>query len=373
MDKFGQLADCVDCVVIGAGVVGLAVARALALNGREVLIIEAASAFGTGSSSRSSEVIHAGMYYPPGSLKARFCVRGRELLYAYCAERGVAHRRLGKLIVATSEAQHAALAALQATASANGVDDLQWLTAAQARALEPALRCTAALHSPSTGIIDSHAFMLSLLGDAENAGAVLALHSQVVSITKNVDNKSLMLSVNSHNAATELSAKIVVNCAGLQACAIAAMLPGKATVPTPRYARGNYFSLSMRAPFSRLIYPLPDLGGLGVHLTLDLAGQGRFGPDVEWVDALEYGVNPARAEAFYAQIRAYWPALPDAALVPAYSGIRPKITGQGEPAADFLIQTEADHGVPGLVHLLGIESPGLTSSLAIAEHVASVV
>jgi L-2-hydroxyglutarate oxidase LhgO len=370
----------VDAVVVGAGVVGLAVARALAQSGREVLILECANAFGTATSSRSSEVVHAGMYYTSGSLKAQLCVRGRELLYAYCAERGVAHRRLGKLIVATNTAQYSELQRLQATARANGVHDVQWLSGAQASALEPELNCTAALLSPSTGIVDSHALMLSLLGDAENAGATLALNSRVLGLSDIAEDKSLVLSVSSGETAMQLSATTVVNCAGLDACRLA-FNAGRAkqdinnypnAAPTPFYAKGNYFSLRSRAPFSRLVYPVPEPGGLGVHLTLDMGGQARFGPDVEWVQEVEYSVNPARAAAFYSQIRAYWPALPDDSLQPAYSGIRPKIVGPGAPAADFLIQTEAQHGVAGWVNLLGIESPGLTASLALAEVVAAL-
>ncbi|MGY8627520.1 NAD(P)/FAD-dependent oxidoreductase [Chromobacterium violaceum] len=353
----------VECVVIGAGVVGLAVARALAQAGREVVIVEAEPAMGLHASSRNSEVIHAGLYYPAGSLKARLCVAGRDALYRYCAERAIPHRRLGKLIVASRESQLAKLAALEAQARANGVADIRRLTASEARALEPALDCAAALLSPSTGIVDSHALMLSLLADAEAAGAQLALASPVEGGEVTPDGVALRV------AGMALLAKRVVNAAGLFAPDVARAIAGLRadSIPQARYARGVYVSLQGRAPFSRLVYPLPEAGGLGSHLTLDLAGQARFGPDVEWVDGVDYRVDPARADAFYRAVRAWWPQLPDGALAPGYAGIRAKIAGPGEPDADFVIQGPAVHGAPGLVNLFGIESPGLTSCLAIAD------
>ncbi|MDZ5457278.1 NAD(P)/FAD-dependent oxidoreductase [Azohydromonas lata] len=366
--------DSVDTVVIGAGVVGLAVARELAQRGREVLILEGATAIGTGTSSRNSEVLHAGLYYPSGSLKALLCVRGRERLYAYCAEHGIGHRRCGKLIAATDDAQLGALRALQAQALANGVDDVQWLSAAQARALEPQVHALAALLSPSTGIVDSHALMLSLLGDAEAAGAMLALASPVLSAR--VGEGGIELQVGGEQPMT-LLARRVVNAAGHGAPALAARIDGLAPQHVPRAwaCKGHYFSLRGRSPFSRLVYPMHNSAGLGVHLTLDLGGQARFGPDTEWLDnadpaTFDYRVDESRIPAFETAIRHYWPALPDGALTPAYTGIRPKISGPGQPAADFRIDAAAQHGVPGLVNLFGIESPGLTACLALAEHAA---
>ena len=366
-----------DAVVIGAGVVGLAVARALAATGREVVILEAENAFGTITSARNSEVIHAGIYYPTGSLRAQLCVRGKQLLYAYCADHGVAHRRCGKLVVATEAAELPALQRLQATALANGVADLQWLTPDQASALEPALHSVGALLSPSTGIIDSHGLMLALLGDAERCGAVLALCSPVRGwrVTPN----GIELDVGDSagpDAAMTLRAGVVVNSAGLGAPALARRLAGldPAGVPRDHLAKGCYFTLPGRAPFSRLVYPAPGQSShLGVHLTLDLGGQARFGPSFEWVDQIDYSVSAAAADAFYAEVRRYWPALPDGALQPGYAGLRPKISGPGEPAADFRIDGPGRHGVPGLVNLYGIESPGLTSCLAIAEQVAALL
>ena len=363
----------IEAVVIGAGVVGLAVARALTLAGREVVILEAADAIGTGTSSRNSEVIHAGLYYPPGSLKARLCVHGKELLYAYCASRGVAHRRCGKLVVATEASQEPGLSALRERAEACGVHDLQWLDAAAARALEPALRCTAALLSPSTGIVDSHGLMLSLQGEAEAHGAMLALKSPLQRLRRVADGFELEVG---GDEPMQLHARAVVNSAGLHAVALAAGFEGLPPLQLPQahWARGHYFACPGKPAFSRLIYPMPDEAGLGVHVTLDLGGQMRFGPDVQWIPLAErgaedYRVDPARVAPFADAIRRYWPALPDAVLEPTYSGIRPKISGPGEPAADFVIQGPAQHGVPGLVNLLGIESPGLTASLAIAEAV----
>lgn len=358
----------VDCVVIGAGVVGLAVARALAQAGREVLILEAEAAIGTGTSSRNSEVIHAGIYYPQGSLKARLCVAGRDALYAFCESHGVPYRRCGKLIVATDDSQLAGLDALQAHALANGVDDLQRLDGTEVKALEPQLNAVAGLLSPSTGIVGSHALMLALQGDAEASGALLALLAPVEAVE--VMDHGLKLEVGGAEPMT-LLAKTLINCAGHAAPAIAARTKGlSAEMVPPRYfAKGSYFSLATATPFHHLVYPLPEPGGLGVHLTLDLGGQARFGPDVEWVDSLDYAMDESRADRFYAAIRRYWPALPDGALQPAYTGIRPKISGPGEPAADFRIDGPGQHGIAGLVNLFGIESPGLTAALAIAEDV----
>ena len=363
-------AEQVDTVVIGAGVVGLAVARALALQGREVMVLEAADAFGTGTSARNSEVIHAGIYYPAGSLKARLCVQGKQMLYDYCAERGIAHQRCGKLIVATSADQVDELRAIQQRAAANDVHDLRLLTRAEAQALEPSLQCHAALLSPSTGIVDSHGLMLSLLGDLEQAGGLLAANSEVKSLAALEDKAqaAIKMEVFGGEESTELIARQVVNAAGLHAPALGARTQGLDLrhVPQARFAKGNYFTLSGRAPFSRLIYPVPEPGGLGVHLTLDLGGQAKFGPDVQWVDSPhDLEVDAARGNAFYAEVRRYWPELRDGALQPGYAGIRPKISAPGEPAADFVIQGPREHGVPGLVNLFGIESPGLTSCLAL--------
>ena len=363
----------VDAVVIGAGVVGLAVGRALALCGHEVLVLESENAIGTGTSSRNSEVIHAGIYYPAGSLKARLCVQGKQMLYAYCAERGVSHKQLGKLIVATSPEQVLALDGIMAKAAANGVHDLQKLTAAQAQALEPALSCEAALLSPSTGVIDSHGYMLALQGDMENAGGLLALVSPVQHIGLKHGTASHPIRVTTQDG-TELACKELVNAAGLSAVAMAERMEGldKSLLPQAHYAKGNYFTLAGKAPFSRLIYPVPEKAGLGVHLTLDLGGQAKFGPDVQWVDdPTDLQVDPRRGDAFYAEVRRYWPALQDGALQPGYAGMRPKINAPHEAAADFMIQGPAEHGVPGLVNLLGIESPGLTSSLAMADEVCA--
>jgi L-2-hydroxyglutarate oxidase LhgO len=357
----------VDCVVIGAGVVGLAIARALAQSGREVLVAEATEAIGTGTSSRNSEVIHAGIYYPAGSLKARLCVRGKHLLYAYCAERAIPHKRLGKLIVATDREQAAQLEGIAQRARANGVDDLQYISGEDAMRLEPALQCTAALVSPSTGIVDSHALMLSFQGDAENAGAQCVFHTPLVSGRVRPEG-GFDLQFGGDEAMT-LTCNVLINSAGLQAPALARRIDGvpPASIPTDYLCKGSYFTLSGRAPFSRLIYPVPQHAGLGVHLTLDMGGQAKFGPDTEWVGTEDYTLDPARADVFYEAVRSYWPALPDNALAPGYTGIRPKISGPHEPAADFVIAGPAVHGVPGLANLFGIESPGLTSSLALAE------
>jgi len=367
--------DTVDAVVVGAGVVGLAVGRALAQRGLETLVLERENAIGTGVSSRNSEVIHAGIYYPEGSLKARLCVRGKQLLYALCESHGIAHRRCGKLIVATDAAQLAGLKALADKAARNGVDDLRWLSGEQARALEPALACEAALLSPSTGIVDSHGLMLALQGDLERAGGAVGLASTVQAIVASAGGH--VLRVQSEGVEMELQARIVVNAAGLWAPAVATATEGLDArfAPQAHFSKGCYFSLAGRAPFGRLVYPLPQDAWLGVHLTLDLGGQARFGPDAQWLPdgtdpaAIDYQVDAARAEAFYADVRRYWPGLPDGALQPAYSGVRPKIHGPDQPAPDFRIDGPGAHGIAGLVNLLGIESPGLTSSLAIADEV----
>jgi L-2-hydroxyglutarate oxidase LhgO len=365
--------DRVECVVVGAGIVGLAVARALALAGREVVILEAEDAIGTHTSSRNSEVIHAGIYYPKGSLKARACVRGRGLLYDYCASHGVPHRRCGKLIVATADSQVGELQSIQGKAHENGVTDVVEVSAAEAMRMEPALRCVAALHSPSTGIVDSHALMLAYLGDAEAAGAMLGLKSTLEKAA--FTGKDFELQVRE----TSIKTAMLVNSAGLRAPSVARLIDGypSGKAPPELYAKGNYYSLAGRPPFSRLVYPVPEPGGLGVHVTLDMGGQARFGPDVEWVERIgregDYAVDPRRADRFYAAIRRYWPGLPDGALAPGYAGIRPKISAPGAPAADFFIQGPAEHGLPGLVNLFGIESPGLTASLALADDVVELL
>ena len=365
--------ESVDAVVIGAGVVGLAVARSLAVAGREVLVVEAADAIGTETSSRNSEVIHAGIYYPHGSLKARLCVAGKKALYAYCGERGITAKALGKLIVAIDEEQIGTLEGLRQFAERNGVLDLTWIDDAELERLEPQVRGVAALLSPSSGIVDSHALMLSYQGDLENAGGVVAFESPVGG--GEVTEEGVRLLVGGAES-IEIVARTVVNAAGLWAPALAERFEGfpRKHVPRAYFARGVYFSLSgVRRPFQRLIYPVPEPGGLGIHATIDLAGQVRFGPDVEWVEHPSYEVDPGRAARFYAAIRTYWPALPDGALEPAYAGVRPKITGPDEPAGDFIIQGPRDHGCPGLVNLFGIESPGLTSSLAIGDYVAAML
>ena len=370
--SFGSALDRIEVVVVGAGVIGLAVGRALALAGREVLVLERERQFGTGTSSRNSEVIHAGLYYRTGSLKARLCVAGRRQLYDYCAQHGVPHRRLGKLVVATRESQREALAAIHAQAMANDVEGCALIAAAEARALEPELACVAALHSTETGIVDSHQLMLALLGDLQAAGGLLACATPF----ERAERRGPGWVVHTGGEAPfALAADWIVNAAGLHAQEVAAHIESLPVEQIPRrfLARGCYFQLAGRAPFARLIYPVPVPGGLGVHLTLDLGGQARFGPDVEWVDAIDYSVDPRRADAFYAEVRAYWPRLPDESLAPAYAGIRPKLSGPGEPAADFVIAGPASHGVPGLVNLFGIESPGLTACLAIGDRVAGLL
>src|SRR5919109_2212610 len=349
----------VDAVVVGAGVVGLGIARELAVAGREVIVLEAEDAIGTHTSSRNSEVIHAGIYYPKGSLKARACVAGKQLLYEYCASHGVPHRRCGKLIVATDEKQLVPLGAIRSKAHANGVADVDWIAKDEVAHLEPELFCMGALLSPSTGIIDSHALMLAYLGDAEAAGAMLALKSPLERAIVTADGFELRVT-----GADPIACAVLVNSAGLHAPSVAKRIEGYPAELAPRelYAKGNYYSLTRRSPFSRLIYPVPEPGGPGVHVTLDLAGQARFGPDVEWVERIDYQVDPQRGDRFYAALRRYWPGLPDGALAPGYAGIRPKTAGPTEPAPDFEIQGPRKHGVPGLVHLYGIESPRLTAS-----------
>ncbi|KAF6251828.1 FAD dependent oxidoreductase [Scenedesmus sp. NREL 46B-D3] len=419
--------DVVDCVVVGAGVIGLACARAAAQAGLEVVLVEQEGSYGTATSSRHSEVIHAGIYYPTGSLKARFCVQGKQLLYEYCRAKEIPHNNIGKLIVAANEQQLPQLKQLKTFAAANGVADLQLLSGSEATAAEPELRAAAALLSPSTGILDSHAYMAALLADAEAAGAVLATHCRVLGVrpvpgmhstvssssisdsghraaevsqqaastsagnsscsssrgnessstssTWRTPRHGLLLDVQDTSSGTvsQLVTRWLINAAGLHAQALPVAGMPSSAVPRQYLAKGNYFTLTQRAPFTRLIYPLPEDGGLGVHLTLDLAGQAKFGPDVEWVDAVDYSVDPAHAASFYPSIRRYWPGLPDGALLPGYSGVRPKISGPEQPAADFVLAGEGQHGVQGLVCLYGIESPGLTSSLALAEEVLRMI
>jgi L-2-hydroxyglutarate oxidase LhgO len=358
-----------DTLVIGAGVVGLAIARALALRGHSVVVAEKAGGIGTGVSSRNSEVIHGGMYYPFGSLRARHCVAGRRMLYAFLESHGVPHRRTGKLIVATTEPERAKIEAIHAQGVANGVEGLTLLTGDEARALEPQLACVAAILSPETGIVDSHGLMLALLGDIEAGGGAVAFGTPVERLAPASSGwEAHFGGVDPGSAPFDA----VVNAASFGAQSIARVTEGYPAERVPRlvHAKGNYFGCLGRPAFGRLIYPAPVEGGLGIHVTLDLAGRMRFGPDVQWVEGEDYDVDPTRAEAFYAAIRTYWPGLPDGALVPDYAGVRPKLTGPGEPAADFLVDGPADHGLPGLVHLFGIESPGLTSCLSLAEDVA---
>jgi L-2-hydroxyglutarate oxidase LhgO len=360
----------VAAVVVGAGVIGLACARALALRGIETIVIERHDGIGQETSSRNSEVIHAGLYYPAKSLKALLCTKGRRLLYEYCEARHIPFRRCGKLIVATRVDDEEKLGEILQQAHDNGVEDVTLMSATAVRAREPALRCVSALKSASTGILDSHAFMLALQADAESAGATIALNAVLERGAVSPDASTELL-VRSGNETMLLEADILVNAAGLSAPKVASLLEGfdAKNVPQTWFAKGNYYSLAGRAPFSSLIYPVPEAGGLGVHLTLDLGGQARFGPDVEWVDELEYSVDPERSNGFYAEVRKYWPDLPDGVLQPAYCGIRPKLAGPGNPNADFVIQGADIHGHKGLVNLFGIESPGLTASLAIADHV----
>jgi L-2-hydroxyglutarate oxidase LhgO len=361
-----------EILVIGAGVVGLACARALAVQGHSVIVAEREEGIGTGVSSRNSEVIHAGLYYPTGSLRARHCVEGRRRLYAYCASHGVPHRACGKLVVATTELERAKVEGIAEQARANGVKSTRMIEGPAARALEPNLACVAALLSERTGIVDSHALMLALQGDLEDAGGVLAFNARIERVTRN--HLGWEVTYGGEEPGT-LTVDAVVNAAGLGAQAVARATDAYPAERVPRlvFGKGNYFGCTGRPAFSRLIYPAPVEGGLGTHLTLDLAGRMRFGPDVEWVDDEVYDVDPRRSESFYAAIRRYWPGLPDGALVPDYAGIRPKLTGPGEKAADFVIDGPGEHGLPGLVHLFGIESPGLTAALSIAEDVAARV
>lgn len=366
------MAEKVDCIVIGAGVIGLAIARELAMAGREVVILEAESAIGTHTSSRNSGVIHAGIMYPIGSLKARVCVDGKKMLYRYCAEHGVGFKRTGKLLVATEDSQIETVHKLKANAAAINMPDLEYLDHDEAVAREPALRCRAALWSPTTGIIDAHELMLAYQGDAEDHGAAIAFTSTVEG--GHIDANGITLRVGG-SAATEVTCKTLVNSAGLGAQTVATAIQGipPETIPELRLAKGNYFVLAGKSPFATLVYPVPGQFGLGVHITLDMAGQTRFGPDVEWVDEIDYRVDESRAASFYEAIRRYWPDLPDGALLPGFAGVRPKLSEQRATLVDFVVQGEADHGVPGLVNLYGIESPGLTASLAIARHVAAII
>lgn len=378
----------VDTVVIGAGVVGLAVARALALSGREVMVIEKEVAVGQGVSSRNSEVVHGGLYYPTGSLKAKLCVRGKELLYAYCAKRGLPYQQCGKLIVATDASQMEKLAKIEAQAAANGVP-VQRLSSAQAKAIEPELECLAALLSPTTGIVSAHDLMTALQGDLENAGGMVALATQVESVRFFKGNEApsgVLIAQSAMESGAnaeqiELGFHHLINATGLYAPLLARRFEGLQSehIPPAHFAKGNYYSLAGKAPFKHLIYPIPEAAGLGVHLTLDLGGQAKFGPDVQWLeginspDDIDYSVDPRRADGFYAEVRKYWPGLRDGQLTPSYSGVRPKITAPHEAAADFVIQGQATHGFRGLVNLFGIESPGLTSCMAIGEEVAEMI
>ena len=357
-------------LVIGAGVIGLVTARAAALAGYEVVVAEAANAIGTGISSRNSEVIHAGMYYPTGSLRGRHCVQGRRMLYDYCASHGVPHRKCGKLIVATDAAEQVKVESIHAQGLRNGVEGLRMIDAAEARGLEPALSCTGALLSPETGIIDAHGYMLALRGDLEDGGGRIAFKTPVEQLSRADERWRVGFG---GKEAGSIAVDAVVNAAGLGAQTVATRTEGYPAerVPPLVLCKGNYFSYAGRPVFSRLIYPVPVDGGIGIHITLDLAGRMRFGPDVEWLEREDYAVDPKRADAFYARIRSYWPGLPDNALMPAYCGIRPKLSGPGVPQQDFLIEGPLQHGLPGLVHLFGIESPGLTSSLSLAEEVVS--
>lgn len=363
------MSEAIDAIVVGAGVVGLAIGRALARGGLEVIVLEKNQAIGTETSSRSSEVIHAGIYYTPGSLKAHFCVQGRDRLYAYCREKGVEHRRCGKVIVAVSDLQERKLESLDATARANGVTDLRWLDRRALEALEPAVVGSAGLLSPSTGIVDSHALMLALQGDLEEAGGVVALRSRMRGARYEAGD--IRVTVETDDETTELMTKTLVNAGGLHATRVALSIENApdGKIPETRYAKGNYFIYQGRSPFRHLLYPLPDDGGLGVHATLDLAGRTRFGPDVEWSETVDYTLDPARADAFYEAVRRYWPGLADGALTPGYVGVRPKLVGPGDPPADFMIEALGEPEAARIVHLFGIESPGLTAALAIAEYV----
>jgi L-2-hydroxyglutarate oxidase LhgO len=361
-----------DAAVIGAGVIGLAIARVLAQQGREVIVLEAERAAGMHSSSRNSEVLHAGFHYAAGSLKARLCVAGRRSLYAYAEEKGIPHRRIGKLVVAAAQAELATLEASRARGVANGVEGLELLSAAGAREREPQVRCVGALWSPETGIIDSHQLLRELRADAEAHGASLAFQAPVVG--GRLRDSAIELEVGGDDPSTVRCAA-VINSAGLHAQQVARSIAGMpvAAIPPCHYARGHYFVLSGPSPFRHLVYPVAVPGGLGVHVTLDLEGRARFGPDVEWIEGIDYSFDEARAAGFAAAIRRYWPALPEGALQPGYTGIRPKLAPSGGPEQDFVIQGPSQHGVPGLVNLFGIESPGLTAALAIADHVATLL
>ena len=368
--------DRVNCVVIGAGVIGLAVAREMALQGRETILLERESAFGTISSARNSEVIHAGIYYPKDSLKARLCVEGNRMLYEYCRTHHVATQPYGKLIVASDDSQLDDLQAILYKAQQNNVPEIKMITGEQAKSMEPELQCSAAVLSASTGIVDSHGFMLSLLGGFEDAGGMIAYQSPLIS-AKPIGSKAqdgFELEIGGSDA-MKIQTKLLINCAGMSAPAIAKKIEGLAQeqIPKAYFAKGNYFSLSGKSPFKHLIYPIPEPGGLGVHLTLDMGGQAKFGPDVEWLEIddenqIDYTVNPKRGESFYAAVRKYWPGLKDNALQPDYSGVRAKIVPPNVPAGDFCFNTPKDHGLEGLFNLYGFESPGLTSSLAIAKY-----
>jgi L-2-hydroxyglutarate oxidase LhgO len=357
-------------LIIGAGVIGLGVARAVARRGHDVVVAEAASAIGTVTSSRNSEVIHGGMYYPTGSTRARVSVRGRRMLYDFCASHGVPHRRCGKLVVAVNDAERERLESIAQQGETNGVEDLRMMDGVAARALEPQLSCIAALLSPHTGILDAHAYMLALRGELEDAGGAIAFNTPVIGAARKGGQWAARFG---GAEAGEAVFDALINCAGLRAQKLARAIEGYPSARIPRLvmAKGNYFSYVGKPAFTRLVYPTPVPGGLGVHVTLDLAGRMRFGPDVEWIDRESYTVDPARADVFYARIRTYWPGLPDHSLAPDYAGIRPKLTGPGEPPADFVIDAPPQHGVPGLIQLFGIESPGLTSSLALADEVAA--
>jgi L-2-hydroxyglutarate oxidase LhgO len=363
--------DQCDVAVIGAGVVGLAIARALALAGREVVIVEQESRFGSHTSSRNSEVIHAGLYYPTGSLKARFCVEGSRRLYAYCEQHRIEHRRCGKLVVGQGAAQARAIEAIARLATANGVDGVELLSGTELRRIEPELRGEIGLRSSATGIVDSHGLMLSLLGEATANGAVIAYNSRATFLA--VEQDHVELALNGEPGAS-LSARLLINAGGLTAPDVARAMRGFPAEFVPRswLARGAYFTLAGKAPFRHLVYPAPQEGGLGIHLTLDLAGQARFGPDVEWIEAIDYRFDESRAASFYDAIRAYWPGLKQGSLTPSFTGIRPKIAGPGMAAADFRIDGGDTHGVQPVINLFGIESPGLTSALAIADHVRAM-
>jgi L-2-hydroxyglutarate oxidase LhgO len=361
-----------DVAVIGGGVVGLAVARACAAKDLQVLVLEVADCVGSGVSSRNSEVIHAGLYYPTGSLKAQLCVQGREAMYQYCAAQGIPHRRCGKLVVATQRSQHPRLESLYEQAIRNGVRDLIWLSSGEVGELEPTVSCTKAFLSPSTGIIDSHALLQSLAGDIQAHGGWICLRTEFRGAVR--ERGAFRVRTRSGEEESSFICHWLVNSAGLDAVRVARLVAGlpNACIPRAYLAKGHYFSVHGR-PFSRLVYPLPSEAGLGIHATLQLDGEVRFGPDVEWTENINYDLDPSRAQHFYSAIRSYWPDLPEGALQPAYTGIRPKISGPGEPPADFAVRGPREHGCEGLVNLYGIESPGLTASLALGDAVARLV